>query len=71
MPCYINEAYVSQAIQSILKQSYPHWELLLVDDASTDKSREIIQEQFLKDKKNKIFYPTDPNKGLYKLETKP
>jgi glycosyltransferase involved in cell wall biosynthesis len=35
------ERFLSEAIGSVLSQSYPHWELLLVDDGSTDASTDI------------------------------
>lgn len=38
IPLYNKEKYVEQAIQSVLQQTYPHWKLLLIDDASTDRS---------------------------------
>jgi glycosyltransferase involved in cell wall biosynthesis len=37
------EAFIREAIESVLKQSYPNWELLLVDDGSTDASTRIAQ----------------------------
>lgn len=42
MPAYNVEKYVSEAIDSILAQDYPHWELLVADDASTDNTRQLI-----------------------------
>jgi glycosyltransferase involved in cell wall biosynthesis len=38
MPAYNAEQYISQAIESVLSQSYPHWELIIVDDGSTDET---------------------------------
>lgn len=46
MPCYNNGATISAAIQSIIRQTYEKWELLIVDDGSTDRSCEIAR-QFL------------------------
>ena len=43
MPCYNMASYVSDSIKSVIAQTYPHWELLIVDDASTDKTVNIIE----------------------------
>lgn len=43
MPVYNGEKYIKQAIASILGQTYPSFELLIIDDCSTDASRSIIQ----------------------------
>jgi len=37
------EAFIQEAIESVFAQTYEHWELLLVDDGSTDKSRSIAE----------------------------
>jgi glycosyltransferase involved in cell wall biosynthesis len=37
------ERYLAEAIESVIAQNYPHWELLLVDDGSTDGSRAIAK----------------------------
>ncbi|PBQ31528.1 hypothetical protein CNR22_07030 [Sphingobacteriaceae bacterium] len=42
MPAYNCEKFVKQAIESILNQSYKNFELLVADDCSTDKTKEII-----------------------------
>ena len=41
MPVYNAEKYLGEAIESVLKQTYPDFELLLINDASTDRSKEI------------------------------
>ena len=43
MPCYNAAPYVEEAIECVLQQSYPHVELIVVDDGSTDGSTEILQ----------------------------
>lgn len=40
--CYNHELYVEKAIRSIQNQSYPHVQLIVVDDSSTDKSKAVI-----------------------------
>ncbi len=43
IPVYNREHYVAEAIRSVLNQSYPAAEILVIDDGSTDQSSEIIQ----------------------------
>ena len=43
MPVYNAEKYLSQAIESIMAQTYKRFELIIIDDESTDKSGEIIK----------------------------
>lgn len=40
---YNYELYVGEAIRSVLAQTYPHWELVVVDDASTDGSLGVVR----------------------------
>lgn len=42
VPCYNNCRYVAQAIESVQKQTYGEWELVIVNDGSTDDSDEVI-----------------------------
>lgn len=44
VPVYNAEQYLDICIQSVLKQTYTHWELLLVNDGSTDKSLSILNK---------------------------
>lgn len=43
MPCYNSGTYIRQAINSVKGQTYRDWELLVVDDGSTDNSADIIK----------------------------
>ena len=43
IPFYNSECFLSEAIDSVLAQTYAHWELFLVDDGSSDRSTEIAR----------------------------
>ena len=43
MPCYEMEKFIASSIRSVCNQTFSNWELLIVDDASTDKTVEIVQ----------------------------
>lgn len=42
--CYNQASFVREALQSVLDQTYIHWELIVIDDASTDNSVAVIEE---------------------------
>ena len=53
MPSYNSEKYIKASIESVIAQSYKNWELLIVDDCSSDKTIEIIKS--FKDDRIKLF----------------
>ncbi len=65
MPSYNYEEFISEAIESVLKQTFDDFELIIIDDASKDNSKKIIQ---LFDKKSikirSFFHKT--NQGIAK-----
>jgi glycosyltransferase involved in cell wall biosynthesis len=61
---YNYQNLIEKAIESVLIQTYKNWELIIVEDGSTDNSEEIIQK-YLKNPKIKLFKHEDNvNKGL-------
>jgi len=62
-PVYNCEKFIKDTINSVLSQTYKNWELLLIDDCSTDKSRDIISEYIRKDSRIKYF-KTEQNSGV-------
>lgn len=62
IPVHNAQATICQAIDSVLEQSYKNWELLVVNDCSTDNSVFIIEEYIKKDKRIKILH-TDRSFG--------
>jgi glycosyltransferase involved in cell wall biosynthesis len=61
IPTFNSEKYISDTIISVQNQSYQNWEIILVDDGSTDTTRTIITT-FLTDKRIQ-FYPLGKNSG--------
>lgn len=59
MPSYNTGAYIEKSIQSVLNQTYSNWELIIVDDCSTDNTDQIVSTikdariKYIKNKKNK------------------
>ena len=56
MPVYNKEKYLKNTIDSILKQEYKNFELIIVDDGSTDKSKYICDEYASKDSRIKVYH---------------
>lgn len=58
MPSYNTSQYIAETIQSVIDQSYQNWELIIVDDCSTDNTDYVVSKindqriTFLKNKKN-------------------
>lgn len=61
MPVFNSERYIAEAIESILSQTYTNFELIIVDDGSSDRTREII-DRFTDPRIIKIY--SDQNRGL-------
>lgn len=62
LPVYNVEKYVKRCVNSLLRQEYTDYEIILVDDGSTDSSRSICDK--LADKNNNIFAYHKENGGL-------
>lgn len=54
-PIYNGEKTISYTIESVLNQTYKNFEMIIVDDISTDKTREIVERYVKKDKRIKYF----------------
>ncbi len=61
MANYNNGRYIGEAIRSVLNQTFENWELVIVDDCSTDNSVEVI-EPYLKDERIRLLQ-NKANKG--------
>jgi glycosyltransferase involved in cell wall biosynthesis len=63
-PTYNHEKFIGQCIESVLAQTYPYWEQIIIDDGSTDRTREIVS-QF---KDDRIKYLRQENIGIWRLK---
>lgn len=61
IPVYNLELYLAETLDSVLSSTYPNFEVILMDDGSGDKSKEIAESYTLKDAR--IHYYSQPNSG--------
>lgn len=71
LPVYNGAKYLRESIDSVIAQTYTNWELLIVDDCSTDETAEISKEYIKKDSRIKYYLnevnlrlPRNLNKGF-------
>lgn len=67
MPTYNVSNYIDEAVNSILNQTYSNFELIIVDDASTDKTYEKLLKLSKKDNRIKVFRNRYNSKICYTL----
>ena len=54
-PAYNAAEYIAETIESVLAQTYPKWEMLIVNDCSTDNTATIVQNYVNKDNRIKLI----------------
>lgn len=62
IPVYNSEAFLSRCIESVLQQTFTNFELLLIDDGSSDNSGKICDRYALEDKRIRVFHKK--NEGI-------
>ncbi len=73
MPCYNSQDYVRNAIESVVNQTYPNIELVIINDGSFDDTLDIVDSYARKDKRIKLYskenggYASAVNMGLDKI----
>lgn len=65
MPAYKCEAYIGKAIESVMGQTYPHWELIVVNDSSPDSTAAVAEEYAARDERVRVVHQI-PNAGCAK-----
>ena len=63
VPIYNSEQYIRKCIDSVLSQAYTDFELILVDDGSTDNSKKIIDEYANRDRRIRVIYKENGRPG--------
>ncbi|NMB92244.1 MAG: glycosyltransferase family 2 protein [Parcubacteria group bacterium] len=66
-PTYNHECYISSCINSVQRQTYKYWELIIIDDCSTDSTNQIITQFAHKDNRIKVI-KHKKNWGINKLQ---
>lgn len=61
-PTYNSEKFITTAMESVVKQSFGDWEMLIVDDGSTDNTKLVVQSYGSKDHRIR-FYSLESNSG--------
>ena len=64
-PTYNHEKYIGECIRSVQSQTYSNWEMLIVDDGSTDNTFSIASELAAGDSRIRVF--TQKNIGIFRL----
>jgi len=64
--CYNGEKFIREAIESVINQTYQNWELIIIDDGSTDSSKEIV-DRYRTGQRIK-YVQHDTNKGIAKTK---
>lgn len=54
-PCYNGERFIAETIESVLGQTYPRWEMIIVDDGSADRSAQIAEEYAARDERIQVL----------------
>ncbi len=63
LPSYNGARYIEESMDSVLRQTFPDWELILVNDGSTDRTRDIMEAYAAKDGRIRVIH-NDPNQRL-------
>jgi teichuronic acid biosynthesis glycosyltransferase TuaG len=63
MPAYNSEKYIHYSIESVLLQTYQNWELIIINDGSTDLTQNIVDEYIQIDKRIVSYYQKNGKQG--------
>lgn len=63
VPTYNRAALLHRAVKSVLRQQFSNWELIIVDDGSTDRTQKVVQK-FLRNNRRIKYYRFEQNRGF-------
>lgn len=66
-PAYNSEVFLELSVSSIIKQTYSNWELIIVDDGSTDRTSIICDKLALSDKRIKVIHQDNQGQSKARL----
>lgn len=69
MPAYNAARYIEESIQSVIAQTYTDWELIVIDDCSTDNTRQIV-EPYIHEYPNIHYHKNKENCGVAKTRNR-
>lgn len=68
IPAYNIEKYISRCLESLINQTYPYLEIIVVNDGSTDSTPDILNEYVKKDKRIKVIHKLNEGVSIARLE---
>ena len=62
-PFFNTQDYIAKSIDSVIGQTYPNWELILVDDGSSDESAEIVKDYMAREQRIRLIQIENHGQG--------
>ena len=64
IPTYNREKFLPKAIESVINQSHNNWELIIVDDGSTDNTKSLIEDYQKKENRIKYIFQENSERSV-------
>lgn len=63
IPTYNRAGFIAETVDTVLQQTYQNFEVIIVDDGSTDNTKEVIDEKYPEDSRVRYFYKPNEERG--------